>query len=99
MKITSLLQNTVISQNSSMAARILWYQKHCTKTKRFCHQLSLAKTSAADLYRGKMRELENKKLIEKEIVKSIETRNPQIGRHLANNMKDYIMSRMNKEFY
>ena len=46
-----------------------------------------------------MRELENEKRIEREIVESIKRRNPHIGRHLANNMKDYIISRMNKEFY
>ena len=94
-----MLQNTVISPSSSPAARLLWYQKHCSKTGRFCQQLSLARAGAVELYRRKMRELENQKRIEREIVESIKRRNPHIGRHLANNMKDYIISRMNKEFY
>ena len=98
-KIRRSVQNSVISQDSSTAARIHWYEKHCTKTKRFCHQLRLARNRAAAIYRREMKERDHKLKIEQKIVKNIERRNPHIGRHLANNMKDYILSRMNEEFY
>ena len=46
-----------------------------------------------------MKELEKELKIEGEIVRSIEGRNPNIGYHLANNMKDYILARLNEDFY
>ena len=46
-----------------------------------------------------MKEMEKELEIEGEIVKSIEGRNPNIGYHLANNMKDYILARLHEDFY
>ena len=85
--------------NSSTRARIDWFSKHCRKTRRFCDQLNRAKSLAAAHYRLKMKELEKELKIEGEIVRSIEGRNPNIGYHLANNMKDYILARLNEDFY
>ena len=89
----------MFQQNSSTRARILWYSKHCRKTRRFCDQLGRAQSLAAAQYRLKMKEIERESKIEGEIVRSIEGRNPDIGYHLANNMKDYILARLNEDFY
>ena len=36
--------------------------------------------------------------MEQQIVRRIEARNPAIGQHLANNMKDYIVFRFKEDF-
>ena len=92
-------EKPVFEQNSSIRASIEWYSKHCRKTRRFCQQLSQAQALAAAQYRLKMKEMEKELKIEGEIVRSIEGRNPDIGYHLANNMKDYILARLNEDFY
>ena len=45
-----------------------------------------------------MTNFDRNKLIQEKIVNKIKTKNPQIGHHLANNIKDYILSRLNEDF-
>ena len=57
-----------------------------------------AKTDALREHRDQLETRTKKKKIEEQIVARIESLNPTLGHHLANNMKDYILHRMKEDF-
>merc|ERR1712198_821793 len=93
----TIIKNNILHSPSSTHDRIKWYSKLCRKAQRFCRQLHKAKTDAIIEYKEKMTNFDRNKLIQEKIVNKIKTKNPQIGHHLANNIKDYILSRLNED--
>ena len=59
---------------------------------------STTQTRALAEHRRRLDTAARSRRMEQQIVRRIEARNPAIGQHLANNMKDYIVFRFKEDF-